>query len=412
MKTATGLDRLELEVAYFLSALSEKSTIEAHFVAARGGKIVHFAEKLTRRFLDSLGETRLGHSGETEQLIGQFCCEWRTEDRERSGPVHLHRPMLRRSVARPWASMLFAREYRSHGEAKSRTIYLKVSHQGLERIERYQRLKKHACAKVVFYLHDLIPVNFPEYGREGESARHNLRLQTICRVADLVLLNSESTRDEFLEYCKRNQCEPPNSVTIGLPVAETICSKPPIESVKEPYFVCIGTLEPRKNHLLLFQLWRRLQAELGAAAPRLVLVGRSGWENENILDVLERAPFARDLIYWFDDMPDVLLTHIMAGARALLLPSIVEGYGMPLAEALTAGVPAICSDIPSLRSVGGSVPEYIDALDSIAWLNAIREYTFNNSVRRAAQLRRVKEFQPVRWRSFGEDLLTQLEALF
>jgi glycosyltransferase involved in cell wall biosynthesis len=101
------------------------------------------------------------------------------------------------------------------------------------------------------------------------------------------------------------------------------------------------------------------------------------------------------------------------GARALLLPSLAEGFGLPLAEALASEVPVICSDLPVFREVGGDVPEYLDPLDFPAWLDAVLEYSRPDSLRRAAQLERLVDWRAPRWAdhfSAVEQLFTSLEA--
>ncbi len=96
-------------------------------------------------------------------------------------------------------------------------------------------------------------------------------------------------------------------------------------------------------------------------------------------------------------MSDDDVRSLLLGARALLLPSFAEGFGLPLAEALALGVPAICSDINALREVGGDVPEFLDPLDGPAWMQAIEDYTRADSTRRDAQLQRLQAWQAPTW---------------
>jgi glycosyltransferase involved in cell wall biosynthesis len=131
--------------------------------------------------------------------------------------------------------------------------------------------------------------------------------------------------------------------------------------------------------------------------PHLVLVGGRGWENENIIDMLERCAALQGIVEERNVMSDDEVRTLLLGARALLLPSFAEGYGLPLAEALALGVPAICSDIAALREVGGDVPEYLDPLDGLAWRRAIVEYTPADSPRRTAQLTRLATWPAPTW---------------
>jgi glycosyltransferase involved in cell wall biosynthesis len=148
---------------------------------------------------------------------------------------------------------------------------------------------------------------------------------------------------------------------------------------------------------LLLHLWRDLAARFGDAAPRLVLLGRRGWENENILDLLDRCAALRGLVRECGTPGDAEVASLLAGSQALLFPSFAEGYGLPLAEALALGVPALCSDLPALREVGGAVPDYLDPLDGAAWRRAVLDYADPASSTRAAQLRRLAGWRAPGW---------------
>jgi glycosyltransferase involved in cell wall biosynthesis len=79
------------------------------------------------------------------------------------------------------------------------------------------------------------------------------------------------------------------------------------------------------------------------------------------------------------------------------LPSFAEGFGLPVPEALSAGTPVICSDLPALREVCGDIPEYLDPLDGLGWRRAILDYTQAASPRRAAQCQRLGAWSAPRW---------------
>ena len=141
-----------------------------------------------------------------------------------------------------------------------------------------------------------------------------------------------------------------------------------------PYFVHVGTLEGRKNLAFLLSVWRRLDERMGAAAPRLALVGRHGWENEAVLDHLHRSPNLQGLVHQVSELPDAGLARLLAGARALVAPSSVEGFDLPVAEALSLGVPVIASDIAVHRELAPRA-RLIDPLDGPGWLEAIEAAT-------------------------------------
>lgn len=285
-----------------------------------------------------------------------------------------------------------------------RPVFLLVSHRSLDRARHIAPLRRAGAAFVPF-LHDLIPLTHPEYARPPQVRRHAKRVATIAAEADGVIANSAATADTLLLHLARlGAAAPPIAVApLGIEARQPAPLAPPAE----PYFVCLGTIEPRKNHLLLLHLWRDFAERLGQAAPRLVLLGRRGWENENILDLLDRCPALGGLVREASALGDREVTALLAGARALLFPSFAEGYGLPLAEALALGVPAICSDLPALREVGGTVPDFLDPLDGAAWRRAILDYADPASSARAAQIARMSAWQPPGW----EEHFAQVDSL-
>ncbi len=158
----------------------------------------------------------------------------------------------------------------------------------------------------------------------------------------------------------------------------------------------LGTIEPRKNHLLALQIWRDFAQQGLAGAPRLLIIGRRGWENEQVFRLLDRAEFG-GLVEECGRLRDQEVAQLVQGATALLCPSFVEGFGLPLAEAMALGTPVIASDIPAAREVGGGVPEHLHPLDFIAWRQVILEMADPAHPRRAAQLDRLAKWTPPSW---------------
>ena len=281
--------------------------------------------------------------------------------------------------------------------AHRRCVFLLVSHRALDQAAAIAPLRRAGAAFVPF-VHDLIPLSHPEYARPPQVKRHAARVATVGTLADGVVVNSAATADSLRAELAARGFPAPSIAVAPLGIGARRVAPAAPAGGEPPSFVCLGTIEPRKNHLLLLHLWRDFAARLGDAAPRLLLLGRRGWENENILDLLERCAGLRGLVRECGTPGDAEVASMIAGSRALLFPSFAEGYGLPLAEALALGVPALCSDLPALREVGGAVPDYLDPLDGAAWRRAVLDYAAPGSVARAAQLSRMD-----RWRAPGWD---------
>jgi len=371
--TPTGIDRVELAYAEHLIA----NGASACFTALRAS-----------------GGLGLLHRQSAEEFVAAIGAAWRGG----GDPAQQNRRV--RQIARQARIALLASRPRAL-VAELRTggappVYLLVSHHHLEKGSLIARLKERSGARFICLVHDLIPIEFPEYAKPGQAANHLSRIETAARFADALIVNSGVTRDALQPHLDRAGRAPPVLVApfgVDLPAAAAD-SDPPLG---RPYFVYVSTIEARKNHLLLLNLWRRLATELGGGAPLLVLVGQRGWEAENVIDMLERCPGLRGAVIEYNAMPDAEMVRLLKGARALLLPSFAEGFGFPLIEALELGVPALCSDIPALRETGGTVPEFIDPLDGPGWQSAILDYAASRSPRREAQLARLSGCDPPRW---------------
>jgi glycosyltransferase involved in cell wall biosynthesis len=274
--------------------------------------------------------------------------------------------------------------------------YVHVSHIRLDRPEVFSRLAA-AGARIVILVHDLIPIRFPEYGRAGEADRHASRMGTALDHAATLIANSRDTARDLAAFAQETGRTAPQIVVapLGLEAGFDAAARP--LQTQKPYFVALGTIEPRKNHLLLLHVWRRLAERFGADAPTLVLAGRRGWENEMVIDMLERSPAIRAHVVETNDLPDSALAALVKGAGALLFPSFAEGYGLPLAEALALGAPAIASDLPAFREIAGDRVEMLDPLDGPAWEQAVVDFAPARSPRRLSAIARAAGYVAPSW---------------
>jgi glycosyltransferase involved in cell wall biosynthesis len=274
-------------------------------------------------------------------------------------------------------------------------ILLNTGHTGLHE-DVYVAMLRKLSVRPVFVVHDLIPITHPEYCRAGEDVKHRRRMQHLLSLGYGVVANSQATLDDLSQFAAQSQLPMPPAV-VGLLApgpAHCVASTCPVDA---PYFVVLSTIEPRKNHVLLLQVWRRLVEQYGEHAPRLVVIGQRGWECENVVDLLERCAVLKGFVIELADCSDEMLVTYLHHARALLFPSFVEGYGMPLVEALALGVPVIASDLAVFHEIAADIPEYIDPLDGLRWAEQVMDYAQPNSVSRAAQLQRMEHFKTPSW---------------
>src|SRR5690606_21196139 len=159
------------------------------------------------------------------------------------------------------------------------------------------------------------------------------------------------------------------------------------------YLLCVGTLEPRKNLQLALRSYERLPAALRERYP-LILAGMPGWRAEQLAEPLQRA-LASGQVRMLGYQDDNCMAELFAGARLLLFPSLYEGFGLPVLEAMASGIPVILSRSSALPEVAGDAGLYIDPLDEVACASAIElliEDKAQWTAQRAAGLKRARDF--------------------
>ncbi len=352
--TPSGIDRVELAYArHFLGRANTQFVVRA---GALGGRVL--APAALERFLDWLEASWL--AGGEGSLSGT-------------------------------AALLAGSRRMPAGPA----IGLIPSHQNWHRPDWLRRLAGPG-GKLVLFLHDTIPVDHPEYARAGGAARHAQRLDNALDLADVVVVNSAATQQALVRFAGARALRA-QVLVAPLGTQRPAEPDPAFALPQQPYFVALGTIEPRKNHLLLLHAWRAMAERHGDAIPGLVIVGRRGWENEQILDLLDRNPAVRRHVTELGGLGDRALSSLLGGAAALLMPSFAEGFGMPVNEALSQGVPVIAADLAVYRETAGAIPDYLDPLDGPGWERTVLAYAQPDSPQRAAQLARLAGWQPPGW---------------
>lgn len=287
-------------------------------------------------------------------------------------------------------------------------FWLNPGHTGLDRpgLSGWVRRRK---LRPVHLVHDLIPITHPQFCREGEDERHRRRMLTVLDTGAGVVANSAHTLTTLGEFAAAEGRVLPRAVVAwpGTPVLPRVQDR----QSAEPTFVILGTIEGRKNHALPLSLWSKMLAgRADITVPRLVIVGRRGWQADHVFAEIDRGAFG-DRVVEAGPLDDAELAETLAGARALLFPSFAEGYGIPLVEALATGVPVIASDLPVFREIGQGVPELLAIGDSEQWLSALEDYARPDSPRRTAQLARLKTFKAPDWPDHFARVDTMLASL-
>jgi len=144
----------------------------------------------------------------------------------------------------------------------------------------------------------------------------------------------------------------------------------------EPVYLMVSTIEPRKNHSYLLDAFDLLWAK--GAKVKLCIIGKVGWKTEALIERIKTHPQYQRQLFMFNGANDTSLQYAYAHARSLVFPSYVEGFGLPLVEAMQRGLPAMASDIPVFREVGGDFMAYFDLNDPASLVAQVERYESAN----------------------------------
>lgn len=288
---------------------------------------------------------------------------------------------------------------------KNGGIYLSVSGWRLPTpwVESWLLSKPHT--RSIFLLHDIIPISHPEYVREKSRRKYKSYLRRVLNCASLIIANSKDTEHALRGYCAKSTTPVPPIEVIPLGVDPAHIGSKKHQGHTPDFFLVLGTVEPRKNHLFLLKVWKRMIQCAGKSnVPKLYIVGKLGWRGEEILSELEKNPLLAQHIVHIKDAGDHRVQQLIQDATAVLFPSLVEGYGLPLVEALDQKARVLCSDLPVFRDLGGDFPEYLPVDNVEKWAEAINTLATQTSSQLEVYQKKILSFQPPRWKQHFEQL--------
>ena len=263
--------------------------------------------------------------------------------------------------------------------------YLNIGHANLT--DRVLRTMKDVInAPIAGFIHDVIPLEFPDYQRDSRVAWFSEMIARVARYSDLIIYNSQDTA----RRAALQMAEPPASIVAHL--GTDVCTPAPLElpqglPPETPFFVCVGTIEPRKNHAFLLDIWE----EMGKDAPALVIAGSRGWKNEAVFARLDALPKGAP-IYEVSGLSDGALAALMKASSGCLFPSHAEGYGLPAIEAVALGCPVIVNDLDVFREVLADIPVYVSVSDRYLWIDTVKKMSQVKT-----QASEIQNFHPPTW---------------
>lgn len=397
-----------------VSELPPARLLDVTRMVSRAGRVATGVDRVERAYLQELcrdpqvplfaiARTALGYvlvdiAGATALMNATVSGEWgridllahlsrRADKARQRGQSFLRRNAIARCLPRNLTAML--RQHLPDGFS-----YINVGHSNLtERM--LAAVRAIPKSRISVLVHDTIPLDYPDMQRPETVEAFAAKLRRVSSYADQVICTSVTCLKDVTRHMEDMGRVPPMlPAHIGvIPVTPDPSLIPSHLNLSQPYFVTVGTIEPRKNIAMLLDVWARL----GTAAPGLLICGRRGWQSEDVFARLDRGVNG---VIELPNLSDEAIAALLQGSNGLLFPSLVEGFGLPPAEAAALGVPVICADLPVYREFLGNTPVYLDASDSYLWENTVK------TLAGLTQSTQSPEYVPPDWASHFKIVLT------
>lgn len=216
-------------------------------------------------------------------------------------------------------------------------------------------------SKTVLVIHDLAYLHFPDH--IGAAMLHYYRryMPRFIRKADKIITVSHQTKKDLKSHFPGSESK---TTVIYNGVRKFARADSYQSNLPQPYFVCLGSLHPRKNILKLLEAFTVLRRRSNMPIS-LVLIGRKAWKTSQIEKKVAEHPFKDDIIFT-GYLSDAEVSNVMQASAALVYVSLFEGFGLPIVEAMSLGVPVITSDRSSMREVAGDAALLVDPTSEIS----------------------------------------------
>jgi len=274
-------------------------------------------------------------------------------------------------------------------------------------------LAKLRGVRLLLICYDLLPIVAPQYsGHATEYLSHYV--SQIYPKADLVLAISRNTKKDVKSYLKQQKLRLPPIAVIRLgddfKLAEPV--KPsndmlPIAGDGD-FLLCVGTIEARKNHTLLYYTYK-LARQRGQALPPLVVVGRRGWLTNDIYEMMTTDPDTCKSFHFLHNASDEELAWLYSHCRFSIYPSFYEGWGLPIAESIAYGAVCIASNTSSMPEVAGKLIDYFSPNSADECLATITRLLDKVALDKARS--KIKQYQPTTWDETFKQVQAQIKKL-
>lgn len=288
---------------------------------------------------------------------------------------------------------------------------------GYEFYKEFYFLRKEKGVRVVTCCYDLIPVIYPQYCVGAVAGIFTSYFLEIADGSDLILCISNQTEKDLQSMLYRVGGAKPKTYVFPLgdnvPIVDADDVSPSVREIcKEPFILYVSTIERRKNHEVLYRAYHLLCEEgKREILPKLLFVGMKGWGVGDLQKDIELDPLTLNLIIQLDTVTDGELRALYEAAEFCVYPSLYEGWGLPVGEALSMGKVVLSSNAGSLPEVGGGLVVYVDPWDIRDWARKIFELSSNATYREDLEKKVRDSYMTRTWSQAALSVYKQIQDL-
>jgi len=264
-------------------------------------------------------------------------------------------------------------------------------------------------------IYDIVPMVMPEYCVAGMTEKFGQFILDAAHLCDSFYCISDSTKSAVGSFLEEARAPIPNlrQIRLGETISLSTERRAPggaLSDLKPGKFVLyVSTIEARKNHDLLFRIWRKMLDEAPDKLLPIVFVGQLGWRTQNLIESINLCyRLTPEFIRFAHGVSDGTLGWLYKNSRYTVYPSRYEGWGLPVAESLALGTPCLAADSSSLPEVSQGLVDLIDPDDFTRWYDAVSSYNTDDGLIERKRKAVREKFKPFQWDRCFAEMITNL----
>jgi len=275
--------------------------------------------------------------------------------------------------------------YRHSIKTGDNDVILYLNHFPYSKHKAVQYFKEQSGGKVIYIIHDILPIRYPQFFCEGEKEVFEKWLQDTTRYASAYVAVSRTTYNDLLHYMdEKGICTDTffmGSIRLGADINvsgdKMVKVSKNIQKVfdNRSIYLIVSTIEPRKNHQYLLDTFDKIwEKDIDAT---LLIVGKVGWLTKKLVVRIQNHSLYEKRLFMYNDVNDSDLIYCYQHAKYFLFPSYAEGFGLPIVESISYDLPVLASDIAIHREIGKDSIEYFDIRNPDSLVELIIEIETN-----------------------------------